>query len=106
MSEMNELMDALSTNDTTRAISDLIEQVMAIPEDSLNDNIVEMMNGIISGSLTNSVKKEAMESITKNFEDNSYTPLLFHMNYHPYLVFDLVFLNHYHNHQKQKLYII
>jgi dUTP pyrophosphatase len=74
MSEnITNFMDGLNENESTRAIGDLIEQVMAIPDDTLNDTTADMMSGIISGALTNAVKQEAVRNIMANFEENSYT---------------------------------
>lgn len=76
MSEVNgmaNVLDQLNQNDTTKPLVELIEQIMALPDNDLNDDNVEVISGMMAGAITYKVRKETVNNIIENFEEQSFT---------------------------------
>lgn len=52
---------------------DLIEQIMDMPDDSLNDMTVQSLQGMIKGSVTPEIQKQGVNNLIENFEARNYT---------------------------------
>jgi dUTP pyrophosphatase len=77
MSEINNMMnfsDLMSENENLKPLMEIVETIMGIPDESLTETYVDMMKGMIGGSLTNKVKEEAISSIIQGFEEANYSP--------------------------------
>lgn len=62
-------------NDTLKGIDpfvQLIEQIMEIPEESLNETSIDIISGMIQGALTPKIKQDSINSIKKELENNNY----------------------------------
>ena len=70
---LTNLMDLLSENKNLLSFSSIIEQVMEIPEESLNADSMDIISGMVRGSFTANVVSQAVTELINNFEENSYT---------------------------------
>lgn len=73
MSEMETFTELMDNTEEMRPLHELIEQIMSLPEETLNDQTVEMMVGMISGALTPAVKEESIKSMIQGFEEMGHT---------------------------------
>ena len=64
----NDLMLNLADNEILRPFEAAIQNIMEIPDDSLNDTTISMINGMINGIMTEQVKKETVKELLNNFE--------------------------------------
>lgn len=62
-----------ASNEITEQFTNLFQQVMSIPDDSLNENSIDVVIGMISGSFTEKMRKDAIASIIKGFKDSMMT---------------------------------
>ena len=69
LNTMINLSDEISASEQFKSFTDLISQVMEIPEANLNDQAVEVMEGMISAVFTKSVNEEAIVQIVENFKE-------------------------------------
>ena len=70
---MTNVLDQLKNNDSTKPLIELVDQIMALPDEDLNENNVEVISGMMSGALTHKIREEAIKNIMDNFEDQSFT---------------------------------
>ena len=68
----NDLMLNLADNEILRPFETAIQNIMEIPDDSLNDTTISMINGMINGIMTEQVKKETVKELLNNFEELGY----------------------------------
>lgn len=68
---MINLSDEISASEQFKSFTDLIGQVMEIPEANLNDQAVEIMEGMIRAVFTRSVNEEAVTQIVENFKEQN-----------------------------------
>ena len=70
MSEVNgqDIVSILDEIGGDQPMIDLIEQVMAIPDESLTDETVEIVGGMMAGALTTKIRKESENNILTNFD--------------------------------------
>ena len=68
---MMNLSDEISTSEQFKSFTDLIGQIMEIPEESLNDQATEIMEGMINAVFTKSVTEEAINQIVEGFKEQS-----------------------------------
>ena len=68
----NDLMLNLADNEVLRPFETAIQNIMEIPDDSLNDTTISMINGMINGIMTEQVKKETVKELLNNFEELGY----------------------------------
>ena len=66
-------MDALSQNEDLKVLTDFIEQIMALDDNALNEQGVEMIVGSINGAFTPALRKNAVEGTIKEFEEQGLT---------------------------------
>ena len=65
--------DMVAADENLQPIMDAIEQIMSIPEESLNDTTIEIMSGMISGAITDNIRRESVKSLLENFEESGFT---------------------------------
>ena len=65
--------DMVSNDENLQPIMDAIEQIMAIPEDSLNNESIDVMIGMISGAFTDKIRNDSINEMIKNFEEEGLT---------------------------------
>ena len=65
------IADGLATNENARPILEVIEQIMSIPEDSLDETSTEVVAGMITGALTPKIREESIKSVIQSFEDEN-----------------------------------
>lgn len=68
MENFMNITDGLAENEAARPILDMIEQIMAIPEESLNETSIEIITGMVQGALTPRIKEESIKSVIEDFE--------------------------------------
>ena len=71
--DMANILEDMNNNQNVQPMIDLIEQVMAIPDESLTDETIEIVSGMMAGALTKKVRQESKNSIITNFDQNGYT---------------------------------
>lgn len=71
MADFIKIAEGFTANDNTRPILDVIEQIMSIPEDSLDETSTEVIAGMITGALTPKIREESVKSIIQSFEDEN-----------------------------------
>lgn len=71
--DMMNFADLLANNEDLKQISELIEQIMSIPEESLTDDMIDIVEGMIMGAFTEKVKKDSLDGILNGFENENYT---------------------------------
>jgi len=69
MDTMMNFADSLVMEDNIKPLMDIIEQVMAIPEDSLTSENTEVISGMIMGAFTPKMREDAIKDLIKNFEE-------------------------------------
>lgn len=73
MSEIETFTELMDNNEQMRPLHELVEQIMGLPESSLNEQTLEMMVGMISGAITPTVKEESVKSMIQGFEEMGHT---------------------------------
>lgn len=71
MADFMNIADGLADNENVRPLLDIIEQIMSIPEDSLNDTSTDVISGMIRGALTPKIKEESIKNVIESFEDEN-----------------------------------
>lgn len=68
MADFMNITDGLANDEAARPLLDIIEQIMGIPEESLNEASIEVISGMIQGALTPRIKEEAIKNVIEGFE--------------------------------------
>ena len=74
--ENNDFMnfaDMVSNDENLQPMIEAMEQIMQIPEETLNDNMVEVMIGMVTGAFTDKLRKESINEMIKSFEEENLT---------------------------------
>lgn len=71
MANFMDIADGLSVEEQARPLLDMIEQIMALPEESLDETSVEVISGMIKGALTPRIKETSIKDVIKGFEDDN-----------------------------------
>lgn len=71
MANFMNIADGLADNENARPLLEVIEQIMSIPEDSLNDTTIDVISGMIRGALTPKIKEESVKNVIQGFEDEN-----------------------------------
>lgn len=70
--ENNDFMnfaDMVSNDENLQPMMDAIEQIMAIPEETLNDETVEVIIGMTQGAFTQKLRNDSVNELIKNFDE-------------------------------------
>lgn len=70
MADFMNMADSLA-NGEARPLLDIIEQIMSLPEDSLNDTSIDVISGMMRGALTPKIKEESIKNVIQSFEDEN-----------------------------------
>lgn len=70
MSEVNETLQKI---DDFGPMSDLISQIMAIPDEGLTEEIRESLEGMINGAITPTMRKKAVDDAINSFTAQNFT---------------------------------
>ena len=73
MADFMNIADGLIANEDSRQILDVIEQIMSIPEESLDETSTEVIAGMISGALTPRIREASIKSVLEGFEDENFS---------------------------------
>lgn len=71
MADFMNIADGLIANEDSRQILDVIEQIMSIPEESLDETSTEVIAGMITGALTPRIREASIKSVLESFEDEN-----------------------------------
>ena len=63
----------MTENEDLQPLNQLLTSIMEIPEESLNENTVDVLAGMIKGSFTESVREQAINATIQNFREEGYT---------------------------------
>lgn len=66
---MMNFADNLVLDENIKPLMDLIEQVMALPEENLTEENTDVISGMIMGAFTPKMREDAINEMIKNFED-------------------------------------
>lgn len=69
MDTMMNFADSLIMEDNIKPLMDLIEQIMSIPEESLNEDNVDVIGGMINGAFTPKMREDAIKDVINSFEE-------------------------------------
>ncbi len=73
MSEIEKLNDILENNEAAKPLMDIIQQIMALPENNLNENTIESFVGAVNGAFTPKVKEQAIKQMLETMENEGMT---------------------------------
>ena len=73
MSEFNSFTDIMQHSQEFGPIAELMNQIMALPDDSLTDAVVESLQGMINGAITSNVRQKAVEDTLRLFSAQNFT---------------------------------
>ena len=71
--DFSNVADMLSEDKNLQPIMDAIEQIMAIPEESLTDENIDIITGMITGAFTDKIRNESVKEMIKTFEEEGLT---------------------------------
>lgn len=71
--DFSNIADMLSEDKNLQPIMDAIEQIMAIPEESLTDENIDIITGMITGAFTDKIRNESVKEMIKTFEEEGLT---------------------------------
>ena len=66
---MMNFVDDIIASDNIQPLMEIIEQIMSIPEDSLNEENTDVISGMIMGAFTPKMREDAIADMIKNFEE-------------------------------------
>lgn len=70
---INTIADLLSYDDDFAQLNAIIESIMALSDNELNDDNIDIVEGMIFGALTSHIREDAIASIVRNFHEEGYT---------------------------------
>jgi dUTP pyrophosphatase len=73
MANFMDLADGLSMEEQARPLLNMIEQIMTLPEESLNEDSIEIISGMIKGALTPRIREESIKDVLRDFENGNLT---------------------------------
>lgn len=73
MTVLNDLADAMSNNEAIQPLMDIITQIMELPEESLNDEMVGVISGMITGAFTEQITENAINDIVRGLDGANVT---------------------------------
>lgn len=65
--------DILATDENVQPLLNLFTSIMELPDDSLNENSVDVLTGMIRGTFTEKVNEEAIQAVVQNFHEEGYS---------------------------------
>ena len=71
--DFSNIAEMVSEDKNLQPIMDAIEQIMAIPEESLTDENIDIITGMITGAFTDKIRNESVKEMIKNFEEEGLT---------------------------------
>ena len=71
--DFSNLADMLTNDANLQPVMDAIEQIMAIPEENLTDENIDVIIGMITGAFTDKIRSESVKEMLKNFEEEGLT---------------------------------
>ena len=63
------------SDESLKPLMDLITLIMDLPEDSLNETNVEVIDGMIQGAFTDNLRQEMIQEAVDNFRESNYNRL-------------------------------
>lgn len=69
----NKFTDLMPTDENLQPIMDAIEQIMSIPEETLTDENIDVMVGMITGAFTDKIREASVNEMLKTFEQEGLT---------------------------------
>ena len=73
LNTMINLSDEITASEQFKSFTNLIDEIMEIPEDNLNEQSMEIMTNMINAVFTQSVKEEAVNQIVESFKEQGIT---------------------------------
>ena len=66
-------LDAIKGEESLAPITTLLEQIMAIPDEQLNEQSREILTGMITGAFTPQIEEQSIEGIVEHFRADNYS---------------------------------
>lgn len=73
MADLEQFNDLVENNEATKPLMDIIQQIMDLPESSLNETTIESFIGAINGAFTPSVREQSVKQMIEYMENNGLT---------------------------------
>lgn len=73
MDNTNIIMQTFEEDENLKPLAELIDQIMEMPEESLNADSAKIISNMISGAFTAEIEKAAIDNIVNNFENLHFT---------------------------------
>lgn len=70
---LNSFADLMSQNTNLKPLTNIVEEIMALPEEQLNEDNIEIITGMISGAFTDKILKNAVDSLIASFREDGYS---------------------------------
>lgn len=70
MADLEQLNDLLENNDAAKPLMDVIQQIMELPDSSLNENTIESFTGAVNGAFTPNIREQAIKQMVESMEEN------------------------------------
>lgn len=71
-SNMLNFSDLLSSDQGLQPLAGLLDNIMSLPDDTLNENSVDVLVGMINGTFTEKAREQAVEAVLQNFREEGY----------------------------------
>lgn len=71
--DMMNFGDLISQEESLQPLTNIIEQIMEMPEENLNNTSIEMMSGMIQGAFTTNIIQEAIDSLIEGLRNDGHT---------------------------------
>lgn len=65
--------DLVSHDPSFQPVMEIVEQIMGIPEETLTDSSVDVISGMMRGSITEKVRAQSIQELLNNFEEAGFT---------------------------------
>lgn len=71
--DMMNFSDFVSNDEGLKVLTDIIEQIMEIPEENLNETSISMITGMVQGAFNPTVRQEAVNNMIEGLRVDGYT---------------------------------
>lgn len=73
MASIEELNDIIENNDAAKPLMDIIQQIMELPDESLNETTIASFEGAVNGAFTPAVREQAIKQMLDSMEESGVT---------------------------------
>lgn len=66
-------LNVFENNSTLQQLTDIIDSIMAIPEEQLNSTVIESMQGMLSGAITPIIREQSIQQVLTKYKNLNYS---------------------------------